>query len=333
MKNSNPIKITYHQFGSPSEVLQVESLDLVKPGPRQVAIRLLASPIDPVDDIIISGGYPPMNQLPRTPGVEGVGEIYAVGDLIDKALIKKRVIMPKMSAWQESVLANPDELLYVPNDVPIDLAAMAFINPPTAWFLLHDFVTLEPGDWIVQNAANSSVGTCIIQLAKHYGFKTINVVRDVALWEKPLKEMGADEVVQQDSEWFKDQKYSKKAKLALNAVGGHTIDEMLEALASGGIHVSYGSLITEPIMFPIGQLMSRDIALKGFSLFSKMKTNIFKEVLNSLFDFMRKGIIVIPVERKYALSDVKEAIKHEEEFHRKGKVLLISNWNPSADSY
>ncbi len=331
MKNLNPIKITYHQFGSPIDVLQLETLELVKPGPREVAVRLLASPINPVDDIIISGGYPPMNQLPGIPGVEGVGEIYAVGEMIDKALLNKHVNMPPGGAWQESVIVNPDELTYIPNDIPVEMAAMAFINPPTAWFLLHDFVTLAPGDWIIQNAANSSVGMCIIQMAKHFGFKTINVVRDVALWEKPLKEMGANEVVQQDSEWFKDEKYCNKAKLALNAVSGHTILDLVAALAPGGIHVSYGSLVTEPIIFPVGPLMSNNIALKGFSLFSKLKMNIFKEVLNSIFDFMRKGIIVIPVEKKYALSDVKEAIKHEEEFHRKGKVLLISNWNPPTD--
>lgn len=332
MENTNnPIKVIYHKFGKPAEVLSVEPLEVVKPGPRQVAIRLLASPIDPIDDIIISGLYPKMNQLPGIPGMEGVGEIYAVGEMIDKALIHKRVHMPLGCAWQDSVIANPDELIYIPQDVPIDMAAMAFINPPTAWYLLYDFVTLQPGDWIIQNAANSAVGMCVIQLAKYFGFKTINVVRDLDLWEKPLKDMGADCVVQQDSEWFKDEKYCNKAKLALNAVNGHTLIELVEALAPGGVHVSYGSLETEPIVFPVGELMSKDITLKGFALFHKMKTPLFKDILNSIFDFMRKGIIVIPIEKKYFLHDVQEAIKHEEAYHRKGKILLISNWKPSTE--
>lgn len=333
MENKDhPIKIVYHQFGNPSEVLTVEDLEVTKPGPRQVAIRLIASPIDPVDSIIISGLYPKMNKLPGIPGVEGVGEIYAVGELVDKALLHKHVNMPLGGAWQDSVIANPDNLIYIPNDIPLDMASMAFINPPTAWYLLHDFVSLKPGDWIIQNAANSAVGACIIQMAKHLGIKTINVVRDLEKWEKPLKEMGADCVVAQDSEWFKDEKYSNKAKLAINAVSGHTLIDLVQALAPDGVHVSYGGLVDEAIMFPIGDLMSKRITLKGFSLFHKMHKPEFKDVLNSIFDFMKKGVIVIPVEKKYPLQDVKEAIKHEEAFHRKGKILLISNWNPGTES-
>lgn len=330
MENTNKAsKVTYHQFGKPSEVLNVEPLEIIKPGPREVAVKLIASPIDPADSIFISGLFP--SQLPGIPGMEGVGEIYAVGDMIDKSLLHKHVGMPFGGAWQDSVVCNPDELIYIPQNVPIELAAMAFVNPPTAWYLMHEFVSLKKGDWIIQNAANSAVGTCVIQLAKHLGFKTINVVRDLKTWEKPLKEMGADEVVAHDSEWYKDEKYSNKAKLALNAVSGHTLLHLVQALAPEGVHVSYGHLVTEPIIFPEGELMARKITLKGFSLFNKIKTDSYKDVLNSIFDFMQKGVIVIPIEKKYPLKDVKEAIKHEEAFHRKGKILLISNWNPSAE--
>ena len=152
------------------------------------------------------------------------------------------------------------------------------------------------------------MGICVIQLAKHFGFKTINIVRDLALWEKPLKDMGADHVVQQDSEWFKDPKYKSKAKLALNAVDGHTVLDLVAALAPEGVHVSFGSLVTEPIVFPTMELMSNNLSLRGFSLFRKMKTPEFQDVLNSIFDFMRKGIIVIPIEKSYDLRDVKQVL-------------------------
>lgn len=329
--NNNPVKITYHKFGSPQEVLTVEPLNLIKPGPRQVAIKLLAAPIDPVDSIIISGQYSADHKLPSIPGVEGVGEIYEVGELIDKALLHKHVLMPEGGSWQDCVLANPDELVYVPNDIPIEMSALALINPPTAWYLLHDFITLQQGDLIVQNAANSSVGICVIQLAKHFGFKTLNIVRDFDCWEKPLKEMGADYVVQQDSEWFRDPKFNAQAKLALNSVGGHTIPHLLAVLAPEGVHVSFASLINDPIIFPTSELMSKNLSLRGFALFHKMKTPGFNDVLNSIFDLMRKKVIVIPIEKSYALQDIKKAIAHEEGFHRKGKILLTSTWSPATE--
>jgi trans-2-enoyl-CoA reductase len=44
--------------------------------------------------------------------------------------------------------------------------------------MLLDFVNLEPGDWVVQNGANSGVGQNVIQLARLRGLKTVNIIRD-----------------------------------------------------------------------------------------------------------------------------------------------------------
>jgi pyruvate/2-oxoglutarate dehydrogenase complex dihydrolipoamide dehydrogenase (E3) component len=54
---------------------------------------------------------------------------------------------------------------------------MMAINPPTAALLLNEFVALGPGDWVIQNAANSAVGLYLVQLAQYRGFRTVNVVR------------------------------------------------------------------------------------------------------------------------------------------------------------
>ena len=62
--------------------------------------------------------------MPGIPGVEGVGEIYAVGELVDKAFLHKHVGMPSGGTWQESVIANPDELVYVPNDLVSEMAVL-----------------------------------------------------------------------------------------------------------------------------------------------------------------------------------------------------------------
>jgi mitochondrial enoyl-[acyl-carrier protein] reductase / trans-2-enoyl-CoA reductase len=59
---------------------------------------------------------------------------------------------------------------------------MLRINPPTALLLLEDHVALQPGDWVIQNVANSAVGRHVIVLAKARGLRTVDVVRrdDVA---------------------------------------------------------------------------------------------------------------------------------------------------------
>ena len=64
----------------------------------------------------------------------------------------------------------------VPSDVRLEDAATATINPATALSMLENFETLQPGDVVVQNGANSAVGKHVIQLCKHMGVKTVNVV-------------------------------------------------------------------------------------------------------------------------------------------------------------
>src|SRR5260370_5681278 len=71
---------------------------------------------------------------------------------------------------------------------------MLSINPPAAALLLEEFVSLKPGDWIVQNAANSGVGRAVIVFAKQKGVRTINIVRRSELVDE-LKETGADIVL------------------------------------------------------------------------------------------------------------------------------------------
>lgn len=69
-------------------------------------------------------------------------------------------------------------MLRVPEGVSDDTASMLGINPPTALCMLREFVSLSPGDVVAQNAANSSVGRAVIELAQEMGLRTLNVVRD-----------------------------------------------------------------------------------------------------------------------------------------------------------
>lgn len=324
-------KVVLSKFGPPLESLEVRDLELVKPGANQVAVRLLGSPINPADLGVIMGTYGKLPKLPAVPGREGVGEIYEIGEGVDSQYLSQHVRMPASGAWRDSVVVDYKDLIFVPNDISVEMAAMSFINPPTAWCLLHDFVNLEPGDWIVQNAGNSAVGMCVIQLARHFGFKTINIVRDIS-WEGPLKAMGGDVVLQEDSGWAEDPKYASMAKLALNSVGGASGLRLIKALKDEGVHVTFGGMVRDPIAWPTRDLIFKNIEIRGFALDRVRALGpVYLEILNSLFNLMRQGVINIPVEKTYALVEVKEAIAHAQGYHRKGKVLLTSNWKPDKN--
>lgn len=79
--------------------------------------------------------------------------------------------------WRQFANANESDVLKVPNDIPAAYASTLTINPATAHLLLREFEQLKPGDWIIQNGANSMVGLAVIQMAREMGVKTINIVR------------------------------------------------------------------------------------------------------------------------------------------------------------
>ena len=127
---------------------------------------MLAAPINPADLNQIEGKYPIRRPLPATPGFEGAGVVEKSAASVRRASPSgTQVILPHdFGTWREAAVVKADELVAVPNEIDPEQAAMLKINPLTAWRMLHDFVRLERGDWVIQNAANSAAGRAVIQI-------------------------------------------------------------------------------------------------------------------------------------------------------------------------
>ena len=319
--------VIYESHGLPSEVLRLATRQRENPRQGEVALKLLAAPINPSDLGQILGKYGKLPPLPAVAGREGVGEVMAVGPGVEGFAIGSRVRFPEMAGtWQSHAIVPANELWAVPADVPIEFAAMAWVNPPTAWRILRD-AHLDTGDWVLQNAANSTVGLCVIQMAKHLGLKTLNVVRRPEL-EAPLREMGADVVVVEDSGYEKDVKAltgGGRVPLALNSVGGDSANRLLRALSPGGEMVTFGAMTFEKIRFPTRQLIFDDIKLTGFWLdrwYRGQPRGRVQVMFDNLFALVRQGVIKAPVARKYPLAEFAAALEAAQQ-PRLGKVLLV----------
>ena len=89
------------------------------------------------------------------------------------------MILPHgLGTWREACTVAAEKLVAVPAEIEPIQAAMLKVNPITAWRMLHDFVSLQRGDWLIHNAANSGAGRAVIQIARELGYKTINIVRE-----------------------------------------------------------------------------------------------------------------------------------------------------------
>jgi NADPH:quinone reductase-like Zn-dependent oxidoreductase len=319
--------LTYREFGEPAEVLEFDNISCAVLKPETVHLQLLAAVIQPSDRGMIQGSYGKLKSLPAVAGREAVARVVAVGDAVENVKPGEWVRFPEQEGtWQTNCVVAAKDLWKIPEGISIEMAAMAFINPPTAWRILRD-ANLQEGDWVLQNAANSAVGQFVIQMAHSLGFKTINVVRKED-YIAPLKALGADHVLLEDSGYEKqiaDLTNGAGVRLALNSIGGSSALRQIKALGFGGRQVTFGAMSAEAIRFPTRQLIFNQVKLSGFWLDNWYRQNSRDRVqimMDRIFALMKEGNIKAPVAGTFLLSQYKDALIADQQ-PKLGKILLV----------
>lgn len=322
--------IKFSEFGNPADVLRVEDVPRPEPAANQVLVRLRARSINPSDLLTVRGLYGALPKLPATPGLEGMGEVVAVGDEVKNLRPGQRVIpLGVQGTWQEYILAASAQLIPVPDSISDQTAAQFVVNPLTAWIMTVEELALKPGEWLLQTAAGSTLGRVVLQIAALRGFKTINVVRRREQVEE-LKTLGADKVICTDDEDIAERvkEITGKAGLtkAIDAVGGQTGAEVMSALGRNGVMLIYGLLSGQPMPVDGGRMIFTSTTLRGFWLSEWLRSAAPERqqaVTTEMLRSMASNEIVPPVEAEYSLSDVLSAVEHAERPGRSGKVLLV----------
>jgi NADPH:quinone reductase-like Zn-dependent oxidoreductase len=319
-------ELVFNETGKPSEVLKVAPISSHAPEIGEVRVRMLAAPINPADLNTIEGTYGVKLNLPAVPGIEGCGVVEASAakgfEEGDKVIFLRRA-----STWATHTTVPADSLFKLPAEIDPLQAAMLKVNPATAWRLLHGFEDLKPGDWIVQNAGNSAVSRCVIQLARDLGIRTISFVRRVDLFDE-LRVLGADHVFLDDDEGYAAAKAvlgGSKAALAFNSVGGESALRVMKLLRDGGTHITYGAMARKPLTIPNAMVIFRDIRVRGLWITRWVENAPADEVhavYGNLASRMSAGKLVEPIDSTYPLEQFKEALARLEAPDRDGKVLL-----------
>lgn len=326
MENRTAKALRFDEFGKPEEVLRLVEEDIPEPQDGEVLLRMERAAIHPSDLGIIGGSYGRLPDLPAIAGREGVGRVVECGAGVDSGIQGKLFHLSSGGAWAEYTAAPLAALVEVPGEISADQAALAAVNPTTAMLLLENFVDLKPGDWVVQNAANSAVGLTVIQLCRARGVHTANLVRRSELFA-PLESLGADLVVIDDKEApakIKDAVGGARAPLGFNSVGGFSVLNVANALTDQGTVVTFGAMTGDKIRFPTRQLIFSDIRFVGFWMDKWNRTRgeaARKELLGRIFAEMASGAITTPVEATYPLEKFHDALEHNRS-GRLGKVLL-----------
>jgi trans-2-enoyl-CoA reductase len=318
----------YETHGNPADVLKIETQPWPTPASDEAVVQIRAAPINPADLNQIEGKYPVRFPLPATPGFEGAGVVVDLGKSVKDLTVGALVILPhNLGTWRDAVTVKASELVIVPAEIDPVHAAMLKINPMTAWRLLHDYVNLKTGDWLIQNAANSAAGRAVIQIAHDLGYKTVNVVRREELIDE-LRAEGGDVVLVDGEnlrEEVKNATNSAAIPLGLNAVGGDSALRLANCLAPGSTVVTFGAMSLRPLKIPNGLLIFKDLRFRGIWInkwYNNATIDERMEAFQRLFEMAKRGLLKTKVEKAYPLSEAKTAVAHAAQGKRGGKIIF-----------
>jgi NADPH:quinone reductase-like Zn-dependent oxidoreductase len=323
-------QLQFVAHGEPSDVIELNTVSEPALGEEDVLVSMEAAPLNPSDFLFVRGKYGVRPAFPSSVGAEGVGRVAKTGSKVDVALQGKRVlILPtyEQGTWADQVVVPVRNIVSMSEGAdPLQLS-MIGINPVTAYLLLNRYVSLMPGDWIGQTAANSAMGQYVIALAKLAGVRTLNVVRREEAAEQ-VRQWGGDRVVLQGDNLHMDIEEAisgKKLSLVLDTVGGTPVGELAKSLKAGGSIVVYALQSGQfPVISP-RDFIYRGLGLHGFWLINWIRNaprTEIQEIYQKLGDLVADGSLSAAVEHVYPLEQFKEAFEQSLKSNRSGKILF-----------
>jgi len=319
------------RYGPPEDVVRcVEAPDVGAPAAGEVVFDVLAFPINPADVSMCRGSYRLRPTLPATPGAECIGRVSAVGAGVTHVRPGDLVINLQRENWAQRRRVKGDDVIAIPAGIDVRQGAMLRINPPTALLLLSDIVALKPGDWVIQNVANSAVGRLVIRLARARGVRTMNVVRRESLFAE-LRALGADACVVDGpdlAETVRAQTGGAPIRLGLDAVSGRATARLSTCVGEGGVVCNYGSMSGEDPVMARSALTGSGQTLVGFILGRGLATRSLAQIRAIYADLgeqVLKGVLSAPVEKVYPIEEIKAALAHAQQGERSGKILVVAN--------
>ena len=303
-------KAPEHQSSVGSALLNFHVTQLPTVGPKDVLIKFLAAPINPLDMLVLADLYPVKPQHfehgEAIPGYDGIGEIVSCGSAVTELAPGDFVIPSKfgLGTWRTQAVVDIQYVQKVsrPNDLAV--AATTKISIAPAFCLVEDMCTLKPGDWIIQNAATSVVSQMVVQFARRRGIHTIGVIRDRLAAEaeavkKALVQIGTDIVVLESELQGHSEIRSKRIMLALDSVFGNSARGLVKSLSPGGTFVQLGFLggPSGQLHLDANDLFGRQLTLKAFRGSAQVATRTPAEqtdLFNWFISMFNAGDLVLP---------------------------------------
>jgi NADPH:quinone reductase-like Zn-dependent oxidoreductase len=317
--------VMYFCYGS-ADVLEL--VDTVKPVPaaNEVLVKIHAASVNPLDWHYMRGSPYIMRAMigmgaptNTTIGVDFAGTVEAVGAKVTQFIVGDRVFGGRGGAFAEYIVIPEDRaMVKIPANISFEQAASVPIAAVTALQALRDVGKVKAGQKVLINGASGGVGTFAVQIAKSLGAEVTGVCS--ARNADMVRSLGADHVLD-----YRQENYTQSNVIydvIIDNVGNHSLLANLDVLQSEGILVMVGGGKGDwlaPFMSSIQALVfSPFVEQEVHSLMAQQG----KDIMQELADLMRDGKMTPVIDRRYALSDIAEAIRYSEQGHAKGKIIV-----------
>ncbi len=300
-------------------MLELVDLPEPEPGPGELLVEVLVSPVAPIDRLTIRGLYP----LPAPngiPGAEGVGRVIGHGPGVMAPSVGARVLLPvRIGAWRQRLTMPADQAVVVPDARRSEDACTLRIEGLSAAVLLEE---LAPGEWFMHSPGAGAVGRYLTVLARMRGLHSIALIGS----PEPIAELwglGADHV------FVREPGLSRRVfelglaapRIAFDGSGGEVTDQLASMLEPGGEVVVYGAMTRRAPQISIDQLLARGVRLRGFWLhrWAQAAGNHYVQaLLQELLELDLRERIA----STHSLEDWRSAIERAGKGAQRGRVLL-----------
>ncbi|HUO57674.1 MAG TPA: NADPH:quinone reductase [bacterium] len=316
--------ILVREFGGP-EVMKLEEIPGLQPGPGQVLVSLKAAGVNPVDAYIRSGTYARKPALPYTPGMDGAGVVEQVGsgNVPFKAGDRVYVEYPLTGTYAESCLAETGSVHPLPSNISFAQGAALGVPYATAHRSLFGRAQAVAGETLLVHGATGGVGIAAVQIGKAAGLTVIGT-GGTEEGRKLVMEQGADHVLDHRAPDYLEQVMAltgdKGVDVILEMAAHLNLGKDLTVLAKRGRVVVIGSRGTVEIN--PRDTMSRDAAILGMTLFNATPQER-AQIHQDLVKGMEKGLLKPIVGREIPLAQAPQAQELVLQMGAYGKIVLI----------
>jgi NADPH2:quinone reductase len=313
----------------PPELLRVEDIAPLEPGPGEVLIDVHAAGVNFPDTLIIQKKYQFQPELPFSPGGEVAGIVKAVGAGVDNCKVGDRVVGG--STWggfaQEAII-KAERIAPIPDGMDFATASAYVLAYGTSLHALKDRAMLKAGETLLVLGAAGGVGIAAVEIGKAMGARVIAAASSADKLEF-CRAKGADETIDYASENFRERikalTNGDGPDVIYDPVGGDYSEAAFRSIAWEGRHLIVGFAAGDVPKLPLNLPLLKGASVVGVFLggFLRRDTETTRAHLRDLFTLYQSGKVKPAIVQSYKLKDAHLALRAIMERRVKGKIVIL----------